>query len=124
MENTRELFIKNITRRRADLGFTQSQAAERVGITLGTYQKYEYGTAFPSPDTIDELAKALNCRVSDLLSSDEGARTTELDRASRILAIQSMLLKLSDDDMETVETMMTNILEMSENSPLHKAKES
>lgn len=123
MENTRELFIKNITRRRAEMGLTQSQAAELIGITLGTYQKYEYGTAFPSPDTLDELAKTLKCRISDLLSSDaENDNSEEPDRASRILLIQSMLLDLNNDDLETVEAMAANLLKLSGKSSMRKVR--
>ena len=49
-------------------GYTQSQLAERIGISTQGYQKYEYGQAMPAPDKIKPLAEALNVTPEYLLA--------------------------------------------------------
>lgn len=49
-------------------GYTQSQLAERIGISTQGYQKYEYGQAMPAPDKIKPLAEALNVTSEHLLA--------------------------------------------------------
>lgn len=49
-------------------GYTQSQLAERIGISTQGYQKYEYGQAMPAPDKIKPLAEALNVTPEHLLA--------------------------------------------------------
>lgn len=84
---------------------TQPQVAEKVGITPGTYQKYEYGTAFPSPEKIDELAKVFGVEISELYidHTPKQVQASNEGRSSRLLKIQDELKDLSDDQLGAVE---------------------
>lgn len=53
--------------RRRDLGFSQEQLARAVGITFQQVQKYEHGTNRVSFSRLVEIARALNCGVSDIV---------------------------------------------------------
>jgi len=60
-------FAAELKRRRARLGITQAELAERVGVRLPTIGRIEIGNRRPSIDLLERLAKALDCRVRDLL---------------------------------------------------------
>ncbi len=68
-------FAAEIKRRRARLGITQAQLAERVGVRLPTIGRLEIGNRRPSIDLLERLAEALQCRVRDLLPEESAKRT-------------------------------------------------
>lgn len=53
---------EELKRRRHDLGFTQSQIADRVGMTRQQYQRLERG-GNPRLDTLQLAADGLNARL-------------------------------------------------------------
>lgn len=53
-------------------GYTQSQLADRVGVSMQGYQKWEYGQSIPSPDKIKPLAAALDVPPEMLLACAVG----------------------------------------------------
>lgn len=57
---------KSIKAARVKQGLTQSQVATRVGITVISYQRIEYGTQRPSLETAIKIAKSLNTSVENL----------------------------------------------------------
>ena len=57
---------KKIQRKRKDLGLTQDELAEKVGISL-TYMGFiEQGRYAPSLEVLNKIAKALKIPLSDL----------------------------------------------------------
>lgn len=52
-------------------GKTQKEVAEQLGTTYQSYAQYERGTRNPKYGTIEKLAKALNCDISELLTPHE-----------------------------------------------------
>lgn len=60
----------NVSRRRKQLGWTQEQVAERVGVDAETVSRIERGAHLPSLPTLDRLAVALGCSAGDLLSRE------------------------------------------------------
>ena len=51
---------------RNNLGLTQSEAAELIGITQPAYQRYEAGVRTPSIQVAKEIAKAFNVSTAYL----------------------------------------------------------
>jgi putative transcriptional regulator len=52
---------------REKAGLTQTETANALGMTLGNYQKYEYGKIRTYPhDVIEKLCKIFNCTPNDL----------------------------------------------------------
>ena len=79
MENK---LAENIRRHRKDLGFTQEQLAERLGITLGTISKWERGSSAPDLGYLMDLAELFHVSVDALIGfSMRGTDAeTEADR--------------------------------------------
>lgn len=53
--------------RRQELGLSQSDLANRIGITFQQVQKYEHGANRVSFSRLVEIAQAMDCRVTDLV---------------------------------------------------------
>lgn len=51
---------------RAQAGLTQQKAANRIGITLVTYQRYEYGVQLPRLDIAVRISDMFNIDVKEL----------------------------------------------------------
>lgn len=49
---------------RAELGLTQKEVAEKIGITQGNFARIELGKYSVGFDTLQEIAEALGCDVS------------------------------------------------------------
>lgn len=60
-------FCKNVKDRRLELGLTQVQMAERLGITQPGYAAIEAGKREPGLNQILRLAAALNTTAHDLI---------------------------------------------------------
>ena len=61
-----EHLVNSIKQRRADLGLTQAELAERVGVTRKTVNTVENSVFTPSALLAIKLAKALNVPVEQL----------------------------------------------------------
>jgi transcriptional regulator with XRE-family HTH domain len=62
---------ENLRKLRRDRGFTQSELAEKAGVSATMITFYENGHKWPYPDTIKSLAKALKVPESDLFQDQK-----------------------------------------------------
>ena len=60
MKMKSDLKPERLIARRQKLGLTQSEAAERIGVSQPAYQRYEAGVRTPSIQVVKEMAKAFN----------------------------------------------------------------
>jgi transcriptional regulator with XRE-family HTH domain len=60
-----------LRRQRERAGFTQDALAAKVGVRWNTVARLETGHRRPSLDMLERLARALNCRVRDLLPEED-----------------------------------------------------
>jgi transcriptional regulator with XRE-family HTH domain len=60
-------FCERVKARRKELGLTQVQMAERLGVTQPTYAGFESGRFDPGLKTIYRIADALETTVHDLM---------------------------------------------------------
>lgn len=94
MENIGETFLKNLYAvRKRRLGLTQSEAAERIGISLRYYQQLEKGDSWPSAEVLSSICRGLACSPAFLLGGQEPDVATpfnpsdlSLTNAGRVLA--------------------------------------
>lgn len=56
----------NIKQLRIKKGLTQEQAAEKCGVSLGTYYQWESGRRNIRPGNLMKLAEVLGCIVMDI----------------------------------------------------------
>lgn len=61
----------NIRQRRKALGLTQTQLAEKVGLTLQSINRIEKGARPSRPTNLDAIARALGCTPTDLTIDNE-----------------------------------------------------
>ena len=59
-------FAEKVFDARTELGFSQSQLGERVGVSLRSILAYEQGEKTPRPSTVLKLARVLNVSVKFL----------------------------------------------------------
>ena len=59
--------MKEIRKIRLKQGISQLELANRLGIDRSTVAKWESGRINPRVSMLYEIAKALNCKVTDLL---------------------------------------------------------
>ncbi len=73
--------------RRKRLGMSQSKLAESVGVTFQQVQKYERGANRVSFSALVKIAKALDCRVAELVEEIDGPASSVEDplSASKLL---------------------------------------
>lgn len=57
--------------RRKELGLTQLQVAQAVGIAESAYQRYELGNSEPLVTTAIRLARALDTSVEKIYDTDD-----------------------------------------------------
>ena len=68
-----ERLANSLKERRAEIGLTQAELAERVGVTRKTVNTVENGVFTPSALLAIKLAKALNVPVEELFWIERGA---------------------------------------------------
>ena len=57
--------------RREALNLTQKEVADRVGIAVQVYQRYEYGERLPQVDVAIALSEILNSTVEELFAKNK-----------------------------------------------------
>jgi transcriptional regulator with XRE-family HTH domain len=69
MMTIREILSKNLKVNRQKLGITQSELAERAGISTNFVAMIELKHKFPTPETLERLSKALDINTYELFST-------------------------------------------------------
>ncbi len=68
---------------RKKAGLTQTQLAQKMGVTQGTITQYENGRRFPKLDTLTRIADAIGCDVLSLVTIEEnGTHVIDLTTAN------------------------------------------
>ena len=52
---------------RTNMGFTQAQAAEKIGVTVDTLSNYERGKSYPDVPIIKRIEEVYETSYSDLI---------------------------------------------------------
>ena len=61
---------ERIRKRRLAIGVSQMRLAEELGLTFQQIQKYEKGVNRVAASTLMRVARALDCKISELLPDD------------------------------------------------------
>ncbi len=73
MHRVQLAFARNLKNARENKRMTQNELSEKAEIALRTYQKYEQGTLWPSPDVIEAISDALRISVAKLFDDEANA---------------------------------------------------
>ena len=75
---------RNVAGRRREIGLSQTELAERCGLTRGSIANIESGRQRPTLHTLSDIAGALEVDMRSLLSSPEGNAGDEEDAAGAV----------------------------------------
>jgi transcriptional regulator with XRE-family HTH domain len=86
MKTTKELLGARIKELRKAKGLSQEELSEKVGIDSKHLSRIEVGKSYPSLDTLERIANALNVEIKDLFEFMHQVRSKELtDNVSKLL---------------------------------------
>ncbi len=66
-----------IRKRRKELGWSQEQLAEKVGVTFQQMQRYENGSTMLNVENVQRIADILGLPVTDFFASDSSVAVAE-----------------------------------------------
>lgn len=84
MAELKKLLGRRIQELRKANNLKQEELAEIINIATRNLSNIETGRCFPSPDNIEKLAKALNCKIKDLFDFDH--QQDDVDLYDEIIA--------------------------------------
>lgn len=95
---TRTRLGERLRVRRLQLGLTQEEAAERIGIKRDTYSRWEQGRNFPDIDHLRATQEAFGIELTDLAVQEAGVDNEQFGEMLRPLedAIQRIERLLED----------------------------
>ena len=64
--------IEGLKRKRLECNMTQTELAEKVGVTQGAIWQWENGKADPSLENLKKMATFMGCTIDELLGEKEG----------------------------------------------------
>lgn len=97
---------RNIYGRRKNLGMTQAELSEKIGVGADALSRFEKGTITPKYERLPDIAAALNCSVPDLF------RTEDAPVGVKLGIIEDMLRPMPNDLQEDVICMMANMIQL------------
>ena len=95
---------KTIRSRRKQLGLTQEQLAEMLGVGHQARSRIEQGKMAPKMDRLPTLAKSLRCSVSDLFRQPDENMTCHADK------IAELLVGLSTEKKDFIVSHISNLV--------------
>ena len=96
-EEVRQTLAKNIKKYRAQKGFWQAELAEEADISLPFMSSIEQSSKWPYPDTLAQIATALEIEVSDLFTTQDGEAKTHQYSITLIKSLVENQKKALDD---------------------------
>lgn len=115
--------VHHIRSWRSHLGFTQDQAATAIGMTRENLSKLERGEISFTEDSLERVAKAFKCRISDLFAPPEhvgeGEKTRNVNDLKLVLALFEIVVEaLTRNDLVARE--LTQSLALSYEAALER----
>lgn len=63
--------MRGIKKNRKKYGWTQSQLAEKVGVSINTIWRWEANQISPSLKNLKEMSKLFDCTIDELVADDD-----------------------------------------------------
>lgn len=112
-------FTEKLQKLRKEKGYTQSELAEKVGVSSRSIQNYELGARYPKRNILDKLCEVLDTRVEYLVSSDDFFALVHAEDGAKGVASAQQLLDcagalfaggdMSEDDKDKVMLALQKI---------------
>lgn len=127
MEKTNQIFLANLEKRLAEMGWRIPDLAKATGLSASGLYSITSGRSFPSPDNIDRIATALGRPIWWLFSSGEPVKPTIDEAVATLLRaleeakktaenpLVKKLLALPEDRLKLIEEAISqpsNVVQM------------
>jgi len=106
--NVKEILARNLKDHRKRLGITQSELAERAGLSTQYLGMIEVARNFPTADVLERLAAALGIKSNELFSVSD---SPEIAMEQLQKAIINVLDKRLDNLDQTIEYALDKAIE-------------
>lgn len=105
--NLLEVIGNNIKNHRKAQGLTQADLSKDI-VSRGFISQLEKGAVSPSIETLEKLAKRLNCSISDIIEGDEigGSSNNRFKVVSILDAIEA---QLNENINKSIDTLLSSI---------------
>jgi transcriptional regulator with XRE-family HTH domain len=91
----RETLSINLLKLRKQFGFTQAAISEKLNITTATYNRWENGSNWPDPNTLERLAEVYGIRSTLFFHDPDLEQPPERNTLSK-KEIKARLIELID----------------------------
>lgn len=102
MKNLAKTIGRHTRRLRKQSGWTQTELAERLNMSLDMVGRIERGQASPSLATLYQLARVLGCLPENLLSDDFMPPSISGDRERHFARLHELLAAVDDDELDWI----------------------
>jgi transcriptional regulator with XRE-family HTH domain len=100
-------FPERLSSLRKELGFTQQQMADKIGMHVSQLKRYESGASQPTIDVFRRIVLALNVSA-DMLLFEPNERGPD----DRLKLQFEAVSKLDEKEREAIETIIAGVLHM------------
>lgn len=76
----RNILMMNLRAARIQKGLSQTELAKRAGVELSLISRYEQCKTTPRPETLEKIAKALDCSAEQLYGAEGGYHAGNITR--------------------------------------------
>ena len=87
---------KYIAGKRKELGMTQKQLAEKLGMSDKSVSKWERGRGYPNIDSLKEISKFFSVTIDELLSGEKLLSIAEKENKANLQRMCSLLFGIVD----------------------------
>ncbi len=112
-------FTEKLQKLRKEKGYTQSELAEKIGVSCRSIQNYELGARYPKRDILNKLCSVLGTKIEYLVSSSDFMGIVHAEDGARGVASAQQLLdcagalfaggEMSEEDKDKVMLALQNI---------------
>ncbi len=102
--------IQNLKKSRESMHLTQSQVADKLGITAVAYQNYEYGKREPNNEQLCKIAELFHVTTDYLLGRDTG-EPEPIDQLAGQFNMTALEKKILDNYFSLPEHMRDDLME-------------
>ena len=112
-------FTGQLQKLRKEKGYTQSELAEKIGVSCRSIQNYELGARYPKRDILNKLCSVLGTKIEYLVSSSDFMGIVHAEDGARGVASAQQLLdcagalfaggEMSEEDKDKVMLALQNI---------------
>ncbi len=98
---------QRIQKLRRDIGYSQEQFAEKIGIAINTLSNIERGNAFMTAQTMEKIIHALNINPQELFFFSENFNEEE---SYKYIIYKVNLIKENKHKLEMLEKFLKHVL--------------